>query len=329
MKIKRGLVFLLALALVFVTVGCSTGTSNSGITNSTSAKAKINIVSASSGGAWYQIGGALAELFKTEIPNSVTACGPGGGISNIFSVSSNEAQLGFGFPDDVLDAEAGIGDFEGNRITNIRGVTALYPGVLHIATSKGSNINSIEDLKGKVLCTQQKGNSAEKAIRIVLEAYGITYDDLGKVNFVGFSDAVDLVKDGHADAIAYMSTFPYASLQDLAESKGVKLLSIDEKHLNIIAENNPAYDKITIPGGIYKGTDLDTVAISSKTILFTNSEMSEETVYQMTKAMYDNFDQLRIVNKSIENMVPEYGYNTGIQLHPGAEKYYREIGILK
>lgn len=163
----------------------------------------------------------------------------------------------------------------------------------------------------------------------MLEAYGMTYDDLGKVNFVGFSDAVDLVKDGHADAIAYMSTFPYAALQDLAESKGVKLISIDEEHLNIIANQNPAYEKITIPGGIYKGTDSDTIAISSKTILFTNAEMSEEIVYQMTKAMYDNYEKLCTVNKSMENMVPEYGYNTGIQLHPGAEKYYKEIGVLK
>lgn len=294
----------------------------------TSGPITINVASASSGGAWYTIGGALAELFQTKIPNTVASCGPGGGISNIFSVSANEAQLGFGFPDDVLDAEAGVGDFEGNALDNIRGVTALYPGVLHIATAEGSGIESVADLKGKVLCTQQKGNAAEKMIRKVLEAYGMTYDDMSKVNFVGFSDAVDLVKDGHADAIAYMSTFPYAALQDLAESKGVKLLSIDQEHMDKLLETAPAYSSVTVPAGSYKGTDTDVTAIGCTTILFTNAEMPDDVVYQMTKAMYEDYDNLVVVNKSLANMTPEYGSNTGITLHPGAEQYYKEIGAM-
>lgn len=330
MKIRKIFSVVLVLTLVFTMSGCSSKSVDSDSAgNGPSERTKINIVSASSGGAWYSIGGALAELFKTNISNSVTSVGPGGGISNIFSVASNEAQLGFGFPDDVLDAEAGVGDFEGQSISNVKGVTALYPGVLHIATAEGSNINSISDLKGKVLCTQQKGNAAEKMIRKVLEAYDMTYDDLGKVNFVGFSDAVDLVKDGYADAIAYMSTFPYAALQDLAESKGVNLLSIDEEHMAKILETCPAYEEVVIPGGIYKGTDENSVVVGCKTILFTNDETPEDVVYQMTKIMYENFEHLVTVNKSIGNMVPEYGCNPGIKLHPGAEKYYKEIGVIK
>lgn len=333
MNIKKLVLTSLVVSLIFTMIGCSAKpdsiNQSSQQDNTASEGVKINIVSANSGGAWYSIGGALAELFKNNIPNSVTSVGPGGGISNIFSVSSNEAQLGFGFPDDVLDAEAGVGDFEGNKLTNVKGVTALYPGVLHIATAEGANIESISDLKGKVLCTQQKGNSAEKMIRKVLEAYDMSYDDMGKVNFVGFTDAVDLVKDGHADAIAYMSTFPYAAMQDLAESKGVKLLSIDEEHINKILGLSPAYDKVAIPGGIYKGTDKETTAIGCKTILFTNDETPEDVVYSMTKLMYENYEDLITVNRSLENMKPEYGSNPGIELHPGAEKYYKEIGVLK
>lgn len=291
--------------------------------------AKISIVSAASGGAWYSIGGALAELFKTEIPGAVTECGPGGGISNIFTVSSGEAQLGFGFPNDVVDAENGAGSFDGNQITNIRGVTALYPGILHIAVAADSNIKTVEDLKGKVLCTQTKGNSAEQAMNIVLQAYGMTYDDMSTVNYVGFTDAVDLVKDGHADAIAYMSTYPYAALQDLAESKGVKLLGLDDEHIAKVQEINPAYEAIDIPGGTYKGTDEDVKCISAKTILFTSAEVSDDLVYAMTKALYENYDYLCTVNSSLSNMTPDYGSNTGITLHPGAEAYYKEIGAIQ
>lgn len=334
MRGKKILAVALVLMLTFGIVACSNNTNNGNNENANNEQTnndeqiKINVVAAPSGGAWYTIGGSLADLFKKNIPNSVTSVAPGGGISNIFSVGSNEAQLGFGFPDDVLNAEKGKGDFEGNKITNVRGVTAIYPGVLHIATTVDSDIDSIEDLKGKVLCTQQKGNSAEKMIRKVLEAYDMTYDDLDKVNFVGFTDAVDLIKDGHADAVAYMSTFPYAAMQDLAESKGVKLIEIDKEHMKKIEEEVPAYEEIIIPGGTYKGTEEDAVALSTKTILFTNLETPEDVVYQMTKTIYENYDYLITVNKSLKNMVPEYGSNTTIELHPGALKYYKEIGVI-
>lgn len=335
MKAKRMISLALSLATVLALSSCGQGptagpnTAPPSESAPASEKKNISIVSAASGGAWYAIGGALAELFKTEIPGAVTECGPGGGISNIFTVSNGEAQLGFGFPNDVLDAEAGRGSFEGNAITNIRGITAIYPGILHIAVAAGSNIESVSDLKGKVLCTQTKGNSAEQAMGLVLAAYDMSYDDMATVNYVGFTDAVDLVKDGHADAIAYMSTYPYAALQDLAESKGVKLISVDDEHMAKIQELNAAYEPTTIPGGSYKGTDTDVICVSSKTILFTSADVSDDLAYEMTRALYENYDYLCTVNKSMSNMVPEYGSNTGITLHPGAEKYYKEIGAIK
>lgn len=337
MKAKRLISLALSLTMVLALASCGQGSAPTATpgaaqpseTAPAAEKVKISIVSAASGGAWYAIGGALAELFKTEIPGAVTECGPGGGISNIFTVSKGEAQLGFGFPNDVVDAEAGRGSFEGSVISNIRGITAIYPGILHIAVAAGSNIESVSDLKGKVLCTQTKGNSAEQAMGLVLAAYDMSYDDMATVNYVGFTDAVDLVKDGHADAIAYMSTYPYAALQDLAESKGVKLISVDEEHMAKVRELNAAYEPITIPGGSYKGTDEDVVCVSSKTILFTSADVSDDLAYEMTRALYENYDYLCTVNKSMSNMVPEYGSNTGITLHPGAEKYYKEIGAIK
>lgn len=334
METRRIVSFALALTIALSLTACTKipapgNTQDPGTQTPKPETTKISIVSASSGGAWYAIGGALAELFKNEISGAVTECGPGGGISNIFTVSSGEAQLGFGFPNDVVDAENARGSFEGNKIDNIRGVTAIYPGILHIAVTVGSNIDSVDDLNGKVLCTQTKGNSAEQAMAIVLQAYGMTYDDLATVNYVGFTDAVDLVKDGHADAIAYMSTYPYAALQDLAESKGVKLITVDEEHMAKIKAINSAYEPTNIPGGSYKGTDEDVTCVSAKTILFTSAETPEDTVYEMTRSLYENYEFLCTVNKSMASMTPEYGSNTGITLHPGAEKYYKEIGAIQ
>lgn len=289
----------------------------------------ITIASANSGGAWYTIAGALADLFQRNIDGAVSSATGGAGISNIFSVAANEAQLGFGFPDDVIDAQNGVGDFEGQQLTNVKGLTALYPGVLHIAVAADSSIESVEDLKGKVVCTQSKGNAAYKMTWKVLDAYGITEKDVN-MNYVGFTDAVDLIKDGHADALCYMSTYPYSALQDLAESTGVKLLEIDQAHLDKIVGTAPAYSNITIPGGTYKGTDEDVDALGCTTILFTNNEMSEDVVYQMTKIMFENYEDLTVVNRSLSNMTPEFAIeNIGIELHLGAVKYFQEIGVLE
>lgn len=338
---KSVLAILLCVVMVLGLAACGSNSSgndnpantDAGGTNETRLPANqpitITIASANSGGAWYTIAGALADLFQRNIDNAVSSATGGAGISNIFSVSANEAQVGFGFPDDVVDAQNGVGDFEGQNLTNVKGLTALYPGVLHIAVAADSSIGSVEDLRGKVVCTQSKGNAAYKMTWKVLDAFGITENDV-TMNYVGFTDAVDLIKDGHADALCYMSTFPYSALQDLAESTGVKLLEIDQEHLEKIIETAPAYSSVTIPGGTYKGTDADVDALGCTTILFTNDEMSEDVVYQMTKIMFENYEDLVIVNRSLSNMTPEFVVeNIGIELHPGAARYFKEIGALK
>jgi hypothetical protein len=333
MKSKKTAILSLALAvlLLFCTAcGGSTAPAPAPAPAQNEVKVdSITIASANSGGAWYTIAGALADLFQNNMEGVTSTATSGAGISNIFSVSANEAQLGFGFPDDVLDAENGKNDFEGNALNNVRGVTALYPGVLHIAVASDSNIEKIEDLVGKTICTQSKGNAAYKMTWKVLDAYGITEKDV-TMNYVGFSDAADLIKDGHADAACYMSTYPYSALQDLANARGVKLLEIDEAHMNAILEAAPAYSVVTIPGGTYNGTDEDVNCLGCTTILFTNSEMPEEVVYQMTKLMFEHYDDLCIVNKSLKNMTPEFVVNNiSITLHPGAEKYFREVGAIQ
>ena len=326
MKFKKSLLLVLILVLTVSLSACG-GSNGQGADGDETIS--INIASAASGGAWYNIAGALSELIKNNIENSVTANTPGAGISNVFSVGNNEAQIAIGFPDDVMNAKNGIEDFEGHKITNIRGIAAMYPGVLHIAARTDSGINSVEDLKGKTICTLPKGNAAEKMTRVVLDAYGLTYDDMEKVNFIGFTDAADAIKDGHADALFAMSTFPYPALQDLATSRGIKLIPLSDEAYEKIYNVNPAYYQVTIPGGTYKGSDEDTVVLGTTTIFFTNEEMPEDLVYDITKLMFDNYDYLVTVNRSLKAMTPDVAWDVGIELHKGAEKYYREIGAIE
>jgi TRAP transporter TAXI family solute receptor len=287
---------------------------------------KIMITTAQVGGAWYPIGGAMASILSKSIPGTMATVQPGGGISNIFLVGGGKAEIGFGFPGDIANAQKGLADFKGKPITNIRAITFLYPGILHIAVIASSPIQSISDFKGRRLCVPPRGNTAEVMTRIVLKAHGLSYEDLGRVQFVSFADGADLLRDGNADIISAMSTVPFPALMDLARAKGLKLISIEAAPLQKLLKENPSFFEYTIPAGSYKGTDKPTKAIATPTILFTRQEMSEDLIYRVTKALFENKKELVAVTKTMEKMTIADGTNTGgIPLHPGALRYFNEM----
>jgi uncharacterized protein len=287
---------------------------------------KITIVSAPLGGAWYPIGGAMANILVKNIPGVTSTVQPGGGISNIFLVGGGKAEIGFGFPGDIANAQQGIDDFKGKPIGNIRAITMLYPGVLHICVRADSKINSITDFKGKNLCVPPKGNTAEAMTRVVLQAYGLASNSLGRIQYVSFSDGADLLRDSHADILSAMSTVPFPALNDLAYSIGIKLIPIDDVHTKELLRDNPSFFAYTVPAGSYKGTTVAVNAIATPTILFTRQELPEDLVYRITKSIFENRKDLIAVTKTMEQMTLENAANTGgIPMHPGAVRYFNEM----
>jgi len=287
------------------------------------AKRQITIVTAGVGGAWYPIGGVLASLITKNIPDTAATVTGGGGISNVFGVGSGKVQIGFAFPSDIHNAFKGVDEFEGKKMPGIRVITPIYPGILHVAVRADSDIKTIEGLKGKVICVPKKGNTAEKMVRNVLKAYDIDYDDFKKVNYLGYNDAADLIKDGHADAFMAMSTIPMPALNDLAKSRPLRLLPVDK--MEKVLADNPAYFKFDIPAGSYPGTDTATSVTAMTTLIITHEDQPEDLIYEITKLMYENKDDFVAVIKRMDQMKIENWQNTGnVPLHPGAEKYYKE-----
>jgi TRAP transporter TAXI family solute receptor len=319
----KTMVIVRRILLIVLVAGCALSWGD--LNSPAWARENITIVTASIGGAWYPIGGGIANIIKDNIPNTVSSVKTGGGISNIFNVGAGKAQIGLGFPANIHDAANGEADFKGKPYKNIRAITALYPGILHIAVSPKSGINSIIEAKGKILCVPKRGNTAEKVTQKVLDAYGLSYDSFKRVQFVGFSDAADLIRDGHADMLSAMSTVPFPALMDLAKTKGVKLLSIDTQVMGKILKANPAFFEYVIPGGSYEGSAKPTSALATTTLLFTRAEMPEELVYQITKNIFAHKASLVAAVKNLKQMTVESGTQTGgVPLHPGAKRFFDE-----
>ena len=289
------------------------------------AKRQITIVTSSAGGAWGPIGGVLANLITKNIPDTMGTVTGGGGIANVFSVGGGKADIGFAFPSDVANAEKGIEDFAGKPIKNIRVITPIYPGTLHIVALAAGNIKTITDMKGKIICVPPKGNTAEKMMRDVLKVYGLTYKDFKNVNYLGHSDAADLIRDGHADVFAGMSTVPFPALNDLAKSRPLRLIHLDKEHMGKLLAEHPAYFEYVVPAGSYAGTSVPTSQPAMTTLIITRADMPNDLIYQIAKLMHGNKQDFVSVVKTMEEMKIENWRNTGgIPLHPGAEKFYKE-----
>jgi len=316
----------MALALTLAGCGGQSGTKDC----DSKERLKLILATGPQGGAWYPLGGAMADVIQEHVPGSQVTVTPGGGITNVIMVGENQAQLAFGFPSDVLAATKGEDDFAGKIITNIRAIAALYPGVWHMAAPVDGAVKSVADLKGKRLAVPPRGNTAEVMTRRIMAAYGLTYDDLANVSYVNFSDAADLFRDGHVDAVVGMSTVPFPALNDLATSKGINLISIDEDVMGPFIEQNPDFMPVTIPAGSYAGENDDVLTFGTMTLIITNAELSEEAGYAITKAFFEGKDKLVAVTKTMEQMTVEESWKTlGVPLHPGAERYFREAGGLK
>lgn len=289
------------------------------------AKTKILIVSAGMGGTWYPLGGALAFVINKSIPGTVASVTTGGSISNLMNVESGRAQIGLSNSNTVADALKGVEDFKGKPVKNVRVLASLFTGYLHVGVSAGSEITSIDQIRGKVAAVPKKGNNAEKLFRVALDGYGMTYKDLKRVNHVSYTDGADLIRDGHADVIGVLGPFPFPALNDLAKAKGLKLLPIDQAHMQKMLQKYPGIFEETIPAGIYKGTDYPTRVIGAGTFLITGADMPEELVYQITKAFFANKKDFVAITKLMEGVTVQSAAKThGTPLHPGAERFYRE-----
>jgi TRAP transporter TAXI family solute receptor len=187
----------------------------------------------------------------------------------------------------------------------------------------------VADLKGKVLTCDRKGLTGEQLTELILQAYGLGYKDLAKVHHVSYSDGVALVKDGHAQALFLISTIPASSILDLAADRKIRLLSIPEDKIAALQKINSGFLRRVIPKGTYPGVDYEVQSVGAFTHLVISAKLPDDLVYRITKILADNLSRFGEVVKDMKGVTPkDLAFDVGIPYHPGALKYFKEIGAL-
>lgn len=296
----------------------------------TGCKEKKNYILATGGtsGTYYAFGGVLANLWNTKIENmNVTAQSTGASAENLRLINKGDAEYAI-VQNDVMDyAYNGTDMFDGTKLSNIASIGTLYPEVVQIAASKDSGIKSVADLRGKRVSVGDAGSGVEFNVKQIFEGYGMTFDDIKKNN-LSFKESAEGIQNGTLDACFITAGVPNAALQELAFTAGLVLIPVNGAEADAIMAKYGYYTKTIIPGGTYKGTDSDTEALAIKATLAVNKSLDENTVYEMTKAIFENLDELGAAHAKGKEISAEKAI-TGVSVpfHPGAVKYYKEIGL--
>lgn len=291
---------------------------------------KTNLILATGGtsGTYYPFGGAMAQIFNTKVENmNVTAQATGASVENCKLLGKNEAELAI-LQNDMLDyAYNGTEAFKEGKIDNLRGIAILYPEIVQIVASEG--ITTVEDLNGKKVSVGAPGSGVEANARQILEAADLTYDDMS-VSYLSFSESADAYKDKHIESFFVTSGIPNASIQDISAQNPVSLVSLSDEAIKSLVEKYPFFVEYTIPANTYNGQTNDVKTVAVMATLATNAEASEDVIYNITKALFDNQAELASAHaKGAELSLEEAINGISIPLHPGAEKYFKEAGLIK
>jgi TRAP transporter TAXI family solute receptor len=292
--------------------------------------ADLKLMTGPQGGSWIPLGGQLKDLWEKAVPGLAVQALPGAGIANVRGVEEGKADVGFGNSITTVDLVEGKMPLPPQntpkRHDNVCNLATLYPQYFQMVVRADAGINKIEDLKGKSITTQQRGNTGELITKQILEAHGITYNDV-KVSFVGYTDSVTQMQDGHAVAFTLGTQIPAGAVMDLASARDIKLLD-QSASIDRMRKINPGYTLVTIPKGTYPKQDQDVKVIGYATHLVTSCKLPEETVYRMTKAIADNTKTLATVARDVASLTPKgMAEDIGVPFHKGAAKFYQEAGL--
>jgi uncharacterized protein len=287
--------------------------------------AELKMMTGPQGGVWIPLGGQLKDMWEKAVGGLSVQALPGAGIANVRGVEEGKADVGFGNSISTVDAINGNPPFT-KKHGNVCNVATLYPQYFQVVTRADANINSVKDLKGKGVTTQQRGNTGEAITAHMLKVAGLSYNDV-KMSFVSYTDSVTQMQDGHAVAFTLGTTIPSGAVMDLAAARDIKLLDMTDMYEDM-RKINPGYTLVTVPKGTYPKQDKDVKVIGYATHIVASCKLPEDMVYNMTKAMAANVSSMAAVNKAMAGLTPKaMAEDIGVPFHPGAAKFYKEAGV--
>ena len=284
-------------------------------------------------GTYYPTGGAVCRLVNKMRKDTGIRCSvesTGGSVYNINTIKAGELDFGIAQSDVVYYAMSGEQKFEGNAYKGVRSVMGIYPELLAFVVSKASGIKSMADMKGKRINIDIPGSGTRVTAEIAMDALGVKKEDLSLVSELKSTEGPNMLKDKKIDGYFGVFGHPTANIKDAANSIESDLIPIAGAPIDALIKKYPYYAKGVISGTFYKGITHDTPSIGVKAVLVTSDKVSEKAVYTVTKAIVDNFEDFKKLHPAYKTITKESLLEgTVAPLHPGAAKYYKEIGLLK
>ncbi|MGZ5206244.1 MAG: TAXI family TRAP transporter solute-binding subunit [Caldimonas sp.] len=290
----------------------------------------INVLTGGTSGVYYPMGVALSQIYGKALPgDKVSVQATKASAENLNLLQAGRGEVAFTLGDSLSDAWRGDADAGfATPLKKLRGIAGIYPNYIQIVASADLGIRTLADLKGKRVSVGAPKSGTELNARAVLKAAGLSYKDLAKVEYLPFGESVELMKNRQLDVTLQSAGLGVSALRDLAASMKIVVVEIPT---DVVAKiGDPAYLPAVVPANTYEGQTKDVAAIAIQNFLVTHEGVSTDTVYKMTKAMWENLDALvaaHAAGKAIRKETALKGMP--VPLHPGAEKYYREAGMLK
>ena len=313
---KKRILSMLLVAVMLVSLAASA-----------SAATFLSIATGGTSGTYYPLGGDLANLFNTVIPDmNASAQATGGSADNLRLIDGEEAELGTVQNDVSYFAYTGTDSFEGEQITSFSVISSLYAEYVQIVVRADSDIQSIADFKGKSISIGAAGSGVYTNALHVLEAAGLTLDDID-AQYLSFSESADGLKNKQIDAAFICAGIPNAAITELSSTVGVRLISLSDEEVASLIAAHPTYTNLKLPADTYGLTeDVNCIAITA--LLVCSNNLDEQLVYDMTKAMFEQegiLTHAKAAEITLENAFNGVGE---LPLHPGAARYFTEVGVL-
>jgi TRAP transporter TAXI family solute receptor len=290
----------------------------------------VNILTGGQSGVYYPLGVALGQIYGKALPDTKTSVqATKASVENLNLIQSGRGEIAFTLGDSLSDAWKGVEDagFK-TPLKGLRTVAGIYPNYIQIVASAESGIKTLADLKGKRISVGAPRSGTELNARAILKAAGLTYKDFDKVEYLPFGESVELIKNRQLDVTLQSAGLGVASIRDLATSVKITVVSIP---LEIVSKiSDPAYLPASIPANTYTGQTDPVPTVAVRNFLVTNEAVPAESVYLMTKALFTNLDQMVAAHAAAKSInAADAVKSLPVPLHPGAERYYREAGLLK
>lgn len=290
----------------------------------------INIVTGGTSGVYYPLGVAMSQVIGKAIPDAKTSVqSTKASVENTNLLQAGRGEIGFALADAIADAWAGNEEAGFKApLTKLRAIAAIYPNYIHLVASADSGIKTLADLKGKRISVGAPKSGNELNARAILTAAGLQYSDFSRVEYLPFGESVELMKNRQIDVTILSGGLGVSAIRDLTASINVVFVPIPAEVVGKIG--NAAYQTGTVPAKTYTGQDGDLQTVAIRNVLFTHVGVPDEVVHTITQSIFDNLEYLVNAHSAARGIIREQATSgLPVPLHPGAERYYREAGVLK